>query len=64
MFPYKNIQNNNSNYNWKIKAVEGSHWVWLAQQALEILMRDEEVMCRFSSQVRLVCLTSSSDYIH
>lgn len=29
MFPYENMQNNNSNYGWKIKEMEGGHRVWL-----------------------------------
>lgn len=65
MFPYKNMQNSNGNYNWKIKEMEGSHLVWLAPKLPEALMRDEErVMWRFSSQVRPVCLTTSSGYVH
>lgn len=29
LFPYENMQNSNSDCNWKIKEMEGGHWVWL-----------------------------------
>lgn len=29
LFPYQNKQNSNSDCNWKIKEMEGGHWVWL-----------------------------------
>lgn len=48
MFPYENMQNSNSDYNWKIKEMEGGHRVWLVLQVQAILMRDEErAMWRF-----------------